>query len=129
MLDFFFLPAESCVHHLANPARRTSRRSRRRWDQARRDAVSLADAPTLICRTAAAHSIVCHHLRDRRDTSERCEFRGHCDPSFSPTRTRHAILFEESCCPHRHALASRGHSPRSSSRARIFGILGRYPLS
>lgn len=123
------LPAESCVHHPASPAQRTSRRNRRRRDQRRRDAVSLADAPTLICRTAAARSIVCSHLRDRRDTSERCGSRGHHDPLLFPTRrTRRAIFYEGACCP-RHVSASRGHSPRSFSRARISGVSDRRPVS
>jgi len=123
------LPVESCVHHLANPARRISRRSRRRRDQERQDVVSLADAPTPICRTAVARSIVCRHLRDRRDTSERCGSRGHRDPLLFPTRhTRRAVFCEGSCCPHR-VSTSHDHSPRSFSRARIFGVSDRCPLS
>jgi len=123
------LPAESCVHHLASPVRRISRRSRRRRDQRRQGAVSLADAPTLIYRTVAARSIVCWHLRDRRDTSERCGSREQRDPLLFPTRrTRHAVFYEGSCYPRR-VSASRGHSPRSFSRATIFEVSDRRPLS
>lgn len=126
----FYSPVESCVRHRANPARRISPRSRRRPDQGRQDAVSSADAPTPIGRTAAARSIV-GHLRDRHDTSERCESHGPRDP-LSPTRShrriRAAPLFEGPCCPRR-ASVPRGCSPRIFSRAGIFAASGRRPLS
>ena len=84
--------------------------------------MSLADAPMPICRTAAVRSIVCWHLRDRRDTSERYGSRGQRDPLLFPTRrTRRVVFYEESCCLHR-VSAFLGHSPRSSSRARILSF-------
>lgn len=120
-------PAESCARHPASPARRISPRSRRRPGRRRPDAVFSVDGPMPIYRTAVARSIVCCHLRNRPDTSERCECHGHRGPRSFPTRrTRAATLFVALCCPRR-ASARRGRSPRSSSRATIAATWDRRP--